>query len=160
MSTRHANRKAERSPSRKSHGSLSKAMLLPLPAGAVREASLARHLSWAACKNEAGSAYLVNELVRLVYLTYYVQDAGYGETDIRVYVQAEAALERCLDRAERESVWRFEPDDVPLFEAILRQGDRQLDGMPSYVYMDACERLDRFTLSGRRSPLPSAARTQ
>jgi hypothetical protein len=40
-------------------------------------------------------------------------------------------------------VWRFEPDDAPLFEAILRQGDRQLDSVPSYVYVDACARLDR-----------------
>jgi hypothetical protein len=160
MSTRHASRKSIRSSARKSHGSLSKALLLPLPESAVREASLARHLSWAACKKEAGSAYLVNEMVRLVYLTFYVQDAGYGDTDLRVYVQAEAALERCLERAERESVWRFEPDDAPLFEAILRQGDRQLDGVPTYVYMDACERLDRFAVSGRRSPLPSAASMQ
>jgi hypothetical protein len=160
MSTRHANRKPERSPYRKSQGSLTKAMLLPLPESAVREASLARHLTWVACKEGAGTAYLVNELVRLVYLTFYVQDAGYGDTDLMVYVHAEAALERCLDTAERESVWRFKPEDAPLFEAILRQGDRQLDGAPSYVYLDACERLDRFTLSGRRSPLPSAARMQ
>ena len=135
-------------------------MLLPLPESAVREASLARHLTWVACKAEAGSAYLVNELVRLVYLTYYVQDAGYGDTELMVYTRAEAALERCLEKAERDSVWQFEPDDAPLFEAILRQGDRQLDGVPSYVYMDACARLDRFTLSGRRSPLPSAIRMQ
>jgi len=134
-------------------------MLLPLE-GAVREASLARHLTWAACKKEAGSGYLVNELVRLVYLTFYVQEAGYGDTDLMVYVRAEAALERCLERAERESVWSFEPGDAPLFEAILRQGDQQLDSVPSYVYMDACERLDRFTLSGRRSPLPRAAPMQ
>ena len=94
------------------------------------------------------------------WVTYYVQDAGYGDTELMVYARAEAALERCLEKAERDSVWQFEPDDAPLFEAILRQGDRQLDGVPSYVYMDACARLDRFTLSGRRSPLPSAARMQ
>ncbi|WP_143749342.1 hypothetical protein [Caballeronia arvi] len=95
-----------------------------------------------------------------MYLTFYVQDAGYGDTDLTVYVHAEAALERCLERTERESVWRFERDDAPLFEAILRQADRQFDGAPSYVHMEASERLDRFTLSGRRSPLPSAARMQ
>ncbi|BAO90351.1 hypothetical protein [Caballeronia cordobensis] len=112
-------------------------------------------------KKEAGSAYLINELVRrLVYLTFCVQDAGYGNTDLRLYVHAEAALERRLEKAERESVWRFEPDDAPLFEAILRQADRQLERAPSYVHMDASGHLDRFTLSGRRSPLPSAARMQ
>ena len=46
--------------------------------------------------------------VRLV--TFYVQDAGYGDTDLIMYMHAEAALERCLERAERESVWRFKPE--------------------------------------------------
>jgi hypothetical protein len=62
-----------------------------------------------------------------------VDRASYGDTDLMVYTRAEAALERCLDRAEQESVWRFEPKDAPLFEAILRQGYRQLDSVPSYV---------------------------
>ncbi|WP_087670963.1 hypothetical protein [Caballeronia humi] len=94
------------------------------------------------------------------HLTFYVRDTGYGETDLTVYAHAEAALERCMERAERESVWRFEPDDAPLFEAILRQADRQLDGAPSHLHMDASARLNRFTLSGRRSPLTSAAHMQ
>ncbi|WP_061171130.1 hypothetical protein [Caballeronia hypogeia] len=76
-------------------------------------------------QGKAGNAYLINELVRLVYLTYHVQDAGYGDTDVVVYARAEAALERCLQRAEREQVWRLEPDDAPMFEAILRQAGRQ-----------------------------------
>jgi hypothetical protein len=60
-------------------------MLLPIQAGAAREISLAQHLAWVACKGKAGSAYLINELVRFVYLTYYGQDAGYGDTDVVVY---------------------------------------------------------------------------
>ncbi|SAL81843.1 hypothetical protein AWB74_06070 [Caballeronia arvi] len=71
-----------------------------------------------ACKEEAGSAYLVNELVRLVYLTFNIQDATYGDTDLGVYAHAGA----------------------PLFEAILRQADRQFDGASSYVHMDASAR--------------------
>ncbi len=135
-------------------------MLLPMQATAARELSLAQHLTWAACKGKAGSAYLINELVRLVYLTYYVQDAGYGDTDVVVYAHAEAALERCLQRAERERVWRLEPDDAPLFEAILREADSQLERAPRYVHVDARERLERFASSGRQSPLSSVVRLQ
>jgi hypothetical protein len=135
-------------------------MLLPMQASAARELSLAQHLTWVACKGKAGSAYLINELVRLVYLTYYVQDAGYGNIDVVVYARAEAALERCLQRAEREQVWRLEPDDAPLFEAILRQADSQLERAPHYVHVDARERLERFATSGRQSPLASVARLQ
>jgi hypothetical protein len=135
-------------------------MLLPLQESAAREVSLAQHLTWVACKGKAGSAHLINELVRLVYLTYYVQDAGYGDTDPVVYARAEAALERCLKRAERERIWRLEPDDAPLFEAILRQADSQLEWAPRYVHVDARERLERFTISGRPSPLAGAAHLQ
>lgn len=74
-------------------------MLLPLPESASRELALANHLTFVACKGTAGSTYLVNELVRMVYLTLYIQDAGYGDTDLLVYARAEAALERCLPPA-------------------------------------------------------------
>ncbi|WP_052307256.1 hypothetical protein [Burkholderia gladioli] len=78
-------------------------MLLPLPESAARDLSLAQHLTFVACKGAAASAYLVNELIRLVYLTFYVQNAGYGDTDLLVYASAEASLERCLTRAERKA---------------------------------------------------------
>lgn len=90
-----------------------------------------------------------------MYLRLYVQDAGYGDTDLMVYVPAEASLERCSERAERESVWRFELDDAPLFEAILRQVDRQLDRTPSYVHMKIGS---RGADEGRRCPVRHACR--
>ncbi|BCQ28158.1 hypothetical protein NK8_63470 (plasmid) [Caballeronia sp. NK8] len=133
-------------------------MLLPLPVDAARTMALANHLSFVACRDGAGTAYLLNELIRLVYITFYVQDAGFGDTDVIVYARAEAALERSVQRAESERVWRLDPGDLPLFETVLREADRQLASAPRHAHFGAQQRLDRFALSERASPLPAAVR--
>lgn len=89
-------------------------MLLPMPECAAREISLVNHLSFAACRSGAGSAYLFNELIRLVYLSFYVQDAGFGGTDLMIYARVEAAIERSLERAESGRAWMLDADDLPL----------------------------------------------
>ena len=132
-------------------------MLLPMPECAAREISLANHLSFAACRNGAGSAYLFNELIRLVYLSFYVQDAGFGDTDLMIYARVEAAIERSLERAENGCTWTLDADDLPLFEAVLRESDRQLAHAPRYVHIGARERLEQFATSGRASPLRAVA---
>ncbi|SAL00861.1 Fis family transcriptional regulator [Caballeronia pedi] len=132
-------------------------MLLPLPPSAAQTVALSNHLTFAACRAGAGSAYLFNELIQLVYGTFFVQDAGYGNTDVIIYARAEAALERGLERAEVERRWNLEAADLPLFEALLQQADRQLASAPSYVHVAARDRLKRFAASGRASPLMSTA---
>ena len=136
---------------------LNKAMLLPMPQNAAREISLVNHLTFAACRRGAGSAYLFNELIRVIYLAYYVQDAGFGDTDLIIYACAEAALERVLQRAEHSRVWTLDANDIPIFEAVLRQSDRQLANAPRHVHLGARYRLDCFVTSERASPLRAAA---
>ncbi|WP_061160203.1 hypothetical protein [Caballeronia temeraria] len=132
-------------------------MLLPLPSSAVQTVALSNHLTFAACRAGAGSAHLFNELIQLVYGTFFVQDAGYGDTDVIIYARAEAALERGLQRAEDERLWALEAADLPMFEAVLQQADRQLASAPRYVHVGARDRLKRFAASGRASPLMSTA---
>ncbi len=86
-----------RAPSRKP---LAKAILVPMPENAAREISLVNHLTCVACRSDAGSAYLFNELIRMIFLAYYVGGAGFGDTDAMVYARAERELERVLRRAE------------------------------------------------------------
>jgi hypothetical protein len=154
MSSRRPSSQSARSLWRKP---LSKEMLLPLPSSAAQTVALSNHLTFAACRAGAGSAYLFNELIQLVYVTFFVQDAGYGDADVNIYARAEAALERCLQRAEVERRWAFEAADLPLFEAVLQQADRQLSSAPRYVHVAARDRLKRFAASGRASPLSSTA---
>lgn len=78
-----------------------------LPSSAAQPVALLNHLTFAACRAGAGSAYLFNELIELVYVTFFVQDAGYRNTDVNIHARAEAALEPGLQRAEVERRWGF-----------------------------------------------------
>jgi hypothetical protein len=105
-------------------------MLPPLPPSAAQTVALSNHLTFAACRAGAGSAFPFNELIYLLCVTFFVQDAGYGDTDVIVYGRAEAALERGQQRAAAEGIWALETTDWPLFEAVLQEADRQLAGAP------------------------------
>ncbi|HKR41997.1 MAG TPA: hypothetical protein VJU59_20390 [Paraburkholderia sp.] len=132
-------------------------MLLPLPERTARNLSLVNHLIFVVCKKNSGNAYHLREMIRLVYLTFYLQEAGYGNIDLLDYARAEAALERCLTRAESEDAWQLDPNDNSLFEMILRQSDRQIKMAPCHRIVEARERLARFARSSRDSPLPKPA---
>lgn len=132
-------------------------MLLPMPENATREISLVNHLTFTACRRGAGSAYLFNELTRMIYLAYYIQHAGFGDTDLIVYARAEAPKERVLQRAESARAWALDVNDIPLFKAVLRQSDGQLTNAPRHVHLGARYRLDCFVTSQRASPQRAAA---
>jgi hypothetical protein len=129
----------------------------PLDQKTATEMALAHHLTFAACKGWAGTTRLVSELVRMVYLTFYVQCAGYGDTDIAQFADAEAALEKCILRAGEDEACRIAPNECALVEPILRQADTQLFLAPRLALIDAYKRLDRFLRSSNESPLPQTA---
>jgi hypothetical protein len=75
---------------------LSKSALLPMPAQSARELSLAHHLALAACRGDRANRHQINELVRSVYMAYYLQRMGFGEAPFECYEHAEAAFENAL----------------------------------------------------------------
>ncbi|WP_321954980.1 hypothetical protein [Paraburkholderia bannensis] len=129
----------------------------PLDEKTATEMALAHHLTFAACKSWAGTTRLVSELVRMVYLTFYVQCAGYGDTDIARFTDAEAALENCILRAGDDETCWIAPSECALVEPILRQADTQLFLAPRLALIDAYKRLDKFLRSSNESPLPQMA---
>ncbi|SAK83405.1 hypothetical protein AWB77_04281 [Caballeronia fortuita] len=66
-------------------------------------------------------------------------------------------MDRVLQRAEQSRAWALDANDIPLFEAVLRQSDRQLANAPRHVHLGARYRLDCFAASDRTSPLRAAA---
>lgn len=131
---------------------MSKAMLLPLSSDSVRELSLAHHLALWACLGNAGNSNLLHEVFRVVYLTYFLQEAGFGNADLDLYRRAEASLLRSLRRAERERVWRIDGQDATVFEEIVRLSDQQLSTAAMRFIVNARERLERFIRGEDRSP--------
>jgi hypothetical protein len=75
---------------------LSKSLLLPMSAQLAREMSLAHHLALAACRGDNANRHQINELVRSVYMAYFLQHMGYGDLPFACYERAEAAFENTL----------------------------------------------------------------
>lgn len=147
MSKNRANKRVARP-----HKPLSKALLLPMNQASARELSLAHHLALAACRSDRGNKHLINELARAIYMTYFLQLAGFGNLPVRIYLDAETALEKVLARAE-DGVWKLSDDDTSVFEGILALHDQQLASAPMYRVVDAEKRLRTFVMGSAPSPL-------
>lgn len=135
---------------------LNKTMLLPLPNISVQKISLPVHLALAACRGVAGNAHLMSELVRVVYLSYFLAETEKSHPSPALHLRAEAFLESAIARAKSEQVWQLSEDGAGALEEVIALYDRQLSTVPTWVFLDASDRLDRFTLSNRHSPLPNS----
>lgn len=131
----------------------SKSALLPMPAQSVRELSLAHHLALAACRGERGNRHQINELVRAVYMAYYLQRMGFGDVPFECYKHAEAAFENALAIAERSGKWTIQDPDAPVIERVLALHDQQLSEAPMYRVVEAEKQLRQFLASTSASPL-------
>src|SRR5471032_3063469 len=109
---------------------LSKSLLLPMSAQSARELSLAHHLALAASRGDSANRHQINELVRSVYMAYYLQRMGFGEMTLECYEQAEAALENALAVAAKSAKWIIGEQDAPVIERLLALHDQQLSEAP------------------------------
>jgi hypothetical protein len=132
---------------------LSKSMLLPIPRNAVTHISLVNHLALVACRGDDGNAHLMNELLRAVYLSYFLQQGGAGDATVVLYKKAEAGLEVALKKAHREKVWHVNDDLAALLEGVLATYGQQLQSAASWMLIRARECLDQFISSDRQSPI-------
>ncbi|WP_144152862.1 hypothetical protein [Paraburkholderia sp. BCC1885] len=131
-------------------------MLLPLPAATVRNLLLEYHLSLLSVRRGAGTAELLVNLARAMYLTYFLQEAGYGTPSFSQFHEAEDAMERANRWGYETGIWMLDDAGYPLFEAIVNLHDRQLAKAPAHAVLSADDRLSRFVAGSLRSPLPPA----
>jgi hypothetical protein len=131
---------------------LTKAMLLPLPVGRVRALSLENHLLLAAIRNGHGSQDVTMNLMRVLYLTYFMFD-GTRWRDLDAFREAEAALDCTITRAEQDQGWTLPEEDHGVLEHIVALHDQQLASAPSHRYVEAWDRLQRFMHSHDPSPI-------
>ncbi|CAE6845318.1 hypothetical protein R75461_07223 [Paraburkholderia nemoris] len=132
---------------------LTKEMLLPLPAVKVRALSLANHLLLAAIHSGHGNLDVVKNLIRVLYLAYFMLDGAQGQRDLDVFRNADAVLEHTTARAEQAQGWTLTEEDHGVLERLLAFHDQQLGTIPSYRYLEAWDRLERFVRSDAPSPI-------
>lgn len=134
-------------------------MLLPMTSQAASDISLANHLALAVCRKGQGNVHLINELNRVVCLTYYLQEAGFGNVPVDLYRQAEAALDQAAGRAQYDGVCQISTEVASMLEEILAIHDQQLTVAAARHVVEAKARFSRFIKSDLRSPIPDGAQT-
>jgi hypothetical protein len=125
----------------------SKLMLLPMKRQAVSDISLANHLALAVCRKGQGNAHLINVLKRAVYLTYYLQTAGFGDEPVDLYRFAEAALSQAAGSAQYDGVWQISVEVASMLEKILAIHDQQLEAAAVGHVIEATTRFSRLLAS-------------
>jgi len=132
---------------------LSKSLLLPMPAQSARELSLAHHVALAACRGDSANRHQINELVRSVYMAYFLQRMGFGDMPFECYEHAEAAFENALAVAAKCAERIFSEQDAPVIERLLVLHDRQLSEAPMHRVVEAEKQLRQFLAGTGASPI-------
>ncbi|KWB49420.1 hypothetical protein WL35_06750 [Burkholderia ubonensis] len=145
---------------RAGHRPLTKDMLLPMPLARTRALSLEHHLALAAIAQGHGNLDLMVCLLKAVYMAFYLRGKSPAEPDVRAIRRAEAALERCMVRAEGGETWAMLDADKSAIERVLLLHDEQLATTPTHRYLDALDKLNRFALEGLKSPIPAEPQSE
>jgi hypothetical protein len=132
---------------------VSKSSLLPMSAQSAREMSLAHHLALAACRGDSANRHQINELVRSVYMAYFLQRMGFGDIPFECYEHAEAAFESALAVAAKCGKWIINEQDAPVIERLLALHDQQLSEAPMHRVVEAEQQLRQFLAGTDASPL-------
>ncbi|CAH2902158.1 MAG: hypothetical protein PCALPYG88_5694 [uncultured Paraburkholderia sp.] len=129
-------------------------MLLPLPREAARARSLKFHAALATVRLGFGCAEHLAALARAMYVSWFLQRAGYGELPLAQFHVAGHCMETANRRGVETDAWYFDEDGYPFFERILTLHDRQLDAAPAHALIEADDELMRFVRGTKPSPLP------
>ncbi|WP_418884186.1 hypothetical protein [Burkholderia contaminans] len=132
-------------------------MLLPLPLARIRALSLEHHLALATIAKGHANVDLMVCLLKAVYTAFYLREGTSTGADESQFQHAEAALSRCIGRAERGETWVMLDRDKAAIERILALHDEQLAAVPTHRYLTALDKLNRFAVGGMQSPIPPLA---
>ncbi|MGY6123829.1 hypothetical protein ACW9YQ_33600 (plasmid) [Paraburkholderia strydomiana] len=119
--------------------------------------SLACHLALVACRRGHGNGHLINELMRAVYLGWFLQRAGYGNFPAGQFRIAEYAVEATLAHAHECGEWRLPEEAIADFEVLLALFDSQLASAPLHEVLAAEQKLGTFLAGTSGSPIPADA---
>ncbi len=90
-----------------------------------------------------------------MYVTWFLQRAGYGELSLAQFHAAEQYMEAANRRGVDTDAWYLDEDGYPFFQRILALHDRQLDAAPAHAVIEADEELMLFVRGTKPSPLPA-----
>lgn len=133
---------------------MTKEMLLPLSTGKVQALSLENHLALSAVRAGRGESGQIINLLRIVHLAFYLRDETASGADLDLCRRAEAALDACIERAERGKKWLLLDHEKAAVERLLVMHDDQLAVVPKHRYLAGLDRLQCFVSGAGGSPIP------
>ncbi|WP_407923075.1 hypothetical protein [Caballeronia udeis] len=104
-------------------------------------------------RGDGANRHQINELVRSVYMAYFLQRMGFGDMPFECYEHAEAAFENALAVAAKSARWMINEQDAPVIERLLALHDQQLSEAPMHRVVEAEKQLRQFLAGTGVSPL-------
>jgi hypothetical protein len=128
---------------------LPRAMLLPATVASIEQLSLQAHLALRALSLGTGNKQLLVELYRVVYMSWFLKEAGVGNAETPLYIRCDKILEDITTRATRQGIWHLPNADVSDLQQILFVYDAQIAQAPMFL-MERCQRQIQAHLRIRR----------
>lgn len=144
---------SRRTAQKRGRKSFMKDLLLPLPIARVNALSLENHLALAAMRSGHGSVDVISNLIRVVYLAYFIGEVDRDRGGLELFRAAEAVLERSTTQAGSRNEWTVPEEDHAVLGQVVVMHDRQLASIPAHCYAEAWARLQQFMSSNMRSPI-------
>jgi len=116
---------------------LSKKLLLPVDRIFATKLCLTHHLSLVACRGDAGNDFFMSQLVRSLYMTYFLWRDGFGKAMPKLFEDAEGALESNRSKGRNSGVWRMGSECVEIIGKVLLIHDDQLAAAPLHRVLQA-----------------------
>jgi len=127
---------------------LTRAMLLPMSAALVQKVSLQNHMALVALRQGQGNSNLAGELLKTVFVAFYLAQPDQLTTHAKHFAQAQTAIKALIKDAVLETGWRLEEEHCKGIEAILVLHDAQLAALPTHRIEGAKQRLMRVLEAG------------
>src|ERR1700692_2914195 len=102
-----ASKPRKRKPARKA-APMTRAMLLPMPAALAQTVSLKKHMALVALRQGHGNIDLAGELLRTIYLTYFLADGEAQTTSQDLFASAECAIKTTIAQSVMTGEWCLE----------------------------------------------------
>jgi hypothetical protein len=127
---------------------LTRDMLLPMAATLARKVSLQNHMALVALRQGEGNADLVAELLRTVFIAFYLVDAGGLAPHTQAFIHAETTLKTVIKEAAHDKDWHLGEEHCEGIKTVLALHDAQLASLPVHRIERAKQWLMRVLEAG------------
>ncbi|MEX3815950.1 hypothetical protein AB3X96_37935 [Paraburkholderia sp. BR13439] len=114
-----------------------------LPAAGYIDLSLRNHLCFSALRDEYGCAFHLGTIVRTLFVSFYLFDAGYGDGNLADYSEADLRLSELAMSRNLQASYRLSAHAVEPTARLLTLFDTQLQAAPLNELIEAHRRADR-----------------